>query len=129
MSGIDLRSNRFASFQFINSGTDATYSAGQMTVVEDTVGVMVESVGTSGATKSDDYPNAAVGAFVYEAEKIVVPKTTADSFAAGDVVYFNTSEAKITSSSTGNLLCGVALQAASTSATTISIALDGKSRS
>lgn len=129
MSGIDLRSNRFASFKFTNSATDSGYTAGQMTVIEDTVGVIVEAVGTSEATQSDDYPNGAVGVIVYEAEKIVVPKTTSDALAAGDVVYFDSAEAKVTTSSTGNSLCGVALEAASTSATTVTIALDGKSRS
>lgn len=85
------------------TGTASTLSAGEMTVVGDTIGVVVEDAGTS-----SEY------VLVYEAEKIVAPKAAGVSLAAGDLVYYDTSSAAVTSVSTGNTKCGRALEAAGT---------------
>ncbi|MFO8056109.1 MAG: DUF2190 family protein [bacterium] len=104
-SGLKLRT-RLESAKTLKATTDSTttHSAGDMTVVGSTIGVVVEDAGTS-----SDF------VLVYEAEKIVVPKATGISFSAGDLVYFDGAEKNVTSEATGNTKCGRALEAAGTS--------------
>ena len=114
-SGLKLRTKLESAktLKFTNQATNATYAAGAMTVIGSTIGVVVENVGTSGASTSDTYPNGPDGVLVYEAEKIVLPKLTGagESFSTGDKVYYNATEGKVTAVSTGNTLCGRALEA------------------
>lgn len=118
-SGLKLRTKLESakSLKFTNTATNATYAAGDMTVIGDTIGAIVENVGTSGQAKSDTYPNGADGVLVYEAEKIVLPKATGagQSFAAGSLIYYDAAAKNITATSTSNTKCGRALEAASTS--------------
>jgi predicted RecA/RadA family phage recombinase len=106
-SGLKLRT-KLESAKTLRAATDSTttHSAGDMIMVGDTIGVVVEDVGTS-----SDF------VLVYEAEKIVVPKATGvdESFFAGDVVYFDSANAEVTSVSTGNTKCGRALETVGTS--------------
>ncbi len=104
-SGLKLRT-RLESAKTLKATTDSTttHSAGDMVVVEDTIGVVVEDAGTSSEF-----------VLVYEAEKILVPKADGVSFSTGDLVYFDSGNNNITSESTGNTKCGRALQAAGTS--------------
>jgi len=122
-SGLKLRTKLESakSLSFINAATNATLTAGSMTVIGSTVGVVVENVGTSSQAINDTYPNGPDGVLVYEAEKIVLPKSTGtgESFSAGDRVYYDASAKKITSTSTGNTLCGRALEAAGTAETEV----------
>lgn len=122
-SGLKLRTRLESAktLSFTNPAADSTLSAGDMTVIGSTIGVVIENVGTSGQSPDDDYPNGPDGVLVYEAEKIVLPKTTTadDAFSAGDPVYYNATEAKVTGASTGNTLCGRALEAAATSDTEV----------
>jgi len=85
------------------TGTDETLSAGDMTVVGDTLGVVVEDAGVS-----SDF------VLVYEAEKIVVPKATGTgrTLAVGADVYYDASANKVTDVATSNTKCGKALEAA-----------------
>ena len=85
------------------TGTNSTHSAGDMTVVGDTLGVVVEDVGTS-----SDF------VLVYEAEKIVAPKATGVSFTPGSAVYYDAANHDVTSVSTGNTKCGRALETVGT---------------
>lgn len=85
------------------TGTNATHSAGDMIVVGDTIGVVVEDVGVS-----SDF------VLVYSAEKIAVPKAAGVSLAVGANVYYDPSAKNVTSVSTSNTKCGRALQAVGT---------------
>ena len=109
---LKMRSPNFKSFKV--TAPTATYTAGQMIKIHDTVGVIVET--------------AAVGvetALVYACEKIVVPKDTGVTFDAGDKVYYRAATAKITSTASGNTLCGRALEAGLTGGTELEIDLQG----
>ncbi len=122
-SGLKLRTKLESAktLTFTNAATNATYSAGDMIVLGDTPGVVVESVGTSGQAASDTYPNGPDGVLLYDAEKIVLPKLAGagESFSAGDRLYYNTSEGKVTAVSTSNILCGRALEDVGTSDTEV----------
>ena len=117
-SGLKLRTKLESakSLSFSNSATDATYSAGDMIAIGSTIGVVVEDVGTSGQATSDDYPNGPGGVLAYEAEKIVLPKATGvgESFAVGEKIYHNATNSNVSAVSTGNILCGRALEDAGT---------------
>jgi len=122
-SGLKLRTKLESAktLSFTNaSGTD-TYTAGDMIVVGDTIGVVVENVGISSQEVTDIYPNGPDGVLVYEAEKIVLPKNTGagESFATGDLIYYDATAKKITPTSTSNIKCGRALEAASTTDTEV----------
>jgi len=86
-SGLKLRTKLESAktLTFTNAATGSTHSAGDMTVIGSTIGVVVENVGTSGQSPDDTYPNGPDGVLVYEAEKIVLPKTTTadDAFSVG----------------------------------------------
>lgn len=103
-SGLKLRT-KLESAKTLRATTDATTtrSAGDMIAVGDTIGVVVEDVGTS-----SDF------VLVYEAEKILVPKASDVSFSEGDVVYFDPAQGEVTSVATSNTKCGRALEAAGT---------------
>lgn len=107
-----LRSPNFKSVK-VTTPT-AGYTAGQMVKIAQLVGVIVESktVGQEAV-------------HVYQAEKIVLPKSTGVTFAVGDKVYFNTSAAKITSTASGNTLCGRALAVGLTGDTELECELQG----
>ena len=106
-SGLKLRT-RLQSAKTLRAATDATttHSAGDMVVVGDTIGIVVE-----------DAPVSSFFVLVYEAEKVVVPKATGvgESFEAGDAVYFDDANGVITATTTDNTKCGIALEAAGTS--------------
>jgi predicted RecA/RadA family phage recombinase len=85
------------------TGTEDSYEAGAMIKVGDTIGIVAEDAG-----ENSEF------VLVYEAEKIVAPKATGTgiSFAAGDSVYYDATAKKTTNASSGNTLCGKALEAA-----------------
>lgn len=60
---------------------------------------------------------------MYDGEVIDAPKATGtgQSFAAGDFIYFDASSNNFTTTATGNTLCGRALEAATTAATTMRV--------
>ncbi len=122
-TGLKLRTKLESakSLTFTNAATNATYAAGAMTVIGSTIGVAVENVGTSGQAASDTYPNGPDGVLVYEAEKIVLAKETGAGmdFSAGDVIYYDAANKRVTATSTGNTACGRVLEDASTSATEV----------
>jgi len=112
-----LRSQVFSSMRV--TAPSPGYTAGQMVKIEDTVGVIVEAADTG---------DEAV--LVYKAEKIVVPKDITsgqNTFAAGDKVYFDATDENVNSESSGNTLCGRALEAAVAADTEVLIELDGTS--
>lgn len=111
-TNLKLRSPNFKSTKL--TAPSAGYTAGQMVKVEDTVFIIVTTAAVGVAT-----------AAIYWAEKVVVPKATGVTFAVGDKVYFDASAAKITSVASGNTLCGRALVAAGSSATTAEIEFNG----
>jgi predicted RecA/RadA family phage recombinase len=103
-SGLKLRTKlESAKTLKATTGTSETLSAGEMTVVGNTVGVVVEDAGTS-----SDF------VLVYEAEKIVAPKATGTSrtFSVGANVYYDSANRKVTNVATGNSKVGKALEAA-----------------
>lgn len=91
-------------------------TAGQMDLIEDMVGVWAE---TKDAGEQC--------AFIYQADKIFVPKGTdsLDIFAAGDKVYFDHADENVNISSGGNTLCGRALEPADAADTGVLITLNG----
>ena len=97
------------------TGEEESYEAGAMIKVEGTIGIVAEDAG-------ENYRKFVL---VYEAEKIVVPKATGTgiSFAAGDSVYYDATAKKVTNGSSGNTLCGKALEAAGESADEVLIDL------
>jgi len=99
-TGLKLRT-KLESAKTLSAQTDGstTRSAGDMAVVGNTIGVVVED-----AEVSSEF------VLVYEAEKIVVPKAATVVFAPGEKCYFDAAAGKVTSISTGNNLCGVALE-------------------
>lgn len=111
-TALKMRSPNFKSFEV--TAPSAGYTAGQMVKIHDTVGVIVETAALAAKT-----------ALVYAAEKIVVPKDTGVTFDAGDKVYFNAATAAITSTASGNTLCGRALAAGLTGDTELEIDLQG----
>ena len=103
-SGLKLRTKlESAKTLKATTGTSETLSAGGMTVVGDTLGVVVEDAGTS-----SDF------VLVYEAEKIVAPKATGTgrTLATGANVYYDAAAKNVTDVATGNTKCGKALEAA-----------------
>ncbi len=90
---------------------------GQMDLIEDTVGVYAQDADTG-----EDV------AFIYHAEKIVVPKSStsgAGEFTAGDKVYFDHADAEVNNDSGSNYMCGIALEDATADDTEVLIDLDG----
>jgi len=108
-----MRSPIFASMQLI--APSGGYTAGDMIKVQDTVGVIAED---AAVTKP--------AVLIYGCEKIVVPKVvgTGITFAAGDKVYYNGASA-VTNVSSGNTLCGRALEAADATDDEVMIDLKG----
>ena len=103
-TGLKLRTNlESAKTLKAKTGGSETCSAGDMLKVHDTIGVVVE-----GAEANSEF------VLVYEAEKIVAPKTTGAgiSFDAGDNVYYDAAAKSVTNASSNNTLCGKALEAA-----------------
>jgi len=103
-TGLKLRT-KLESVKTLRATTDATttHSSGDLIVVEDTIGVVVEDVAIS-----SDF------VLVYEAEKIVVPKATGQSFTVGDAVFYDPANANVTAVTTDNTKCGRALEAVGT---------------
>jgi hypothetical protein len=66
-------------------------------------------------------------AFVYQADKILVPKVDGSglSIAQGEKVYFVSASAAVTGTAGSNTLCGRCLEAAVAGDTTVLIALNG----
>lgn len=90
---------------------------GEMDMIHDTVGVYAQD--------ADDGVDVA---FIYHAEKVVVPKdhgTGASHFYAGDKVYYDVSEHAVTATALGNYWCGIALEEADDDAEEVLIDLKG----
>jgi len=97
----------------------ADYTAGEMTKIEDTVGVIIN------ATSSGD-----TAVLNYQAAKIVVACVAVTSgnladLAAFSKVYFDATNKEVTNESAGNTLCGIVLVAPSVGDETIEIHLMG----
>lgn len=115
ISAPNIRSKDWYSFPVTLS---ATVTAGQLDKVEDTVGLYYE-----------EGDSEEVVSFVFRANAVLVTKITTDTFAAGDKVYYNDYVSKVSSNSSGNTLCGIALEAATNTDTTVLIYLDGTPKS
>jgi predicted RecA/RadA family phage recombinase len=92
-------------------------TAGQMDLIEDTVGVFAQTAATGEQV-----------ALIYHAEKILVPKsqtTGAGEFTAGDKVYFDHADAEVNNDSSGNYLCGICVKDAALADAEVLIDLDG----
>ncbi len=91
-------------------------TAGDMAQVQNTVGIYL---------KTNDA--AAIGAFLYRARKVIVPKDAASgiTFAQGAKVYFDSANAEVTNEASGTYLCGVCLVAAVAADASVEIELDG----
>lgn len=111
--GLELRSPNFKSVQVTLTGT---VTAGLMAKRQELVGVYAEA-GVSGD----------VVEFIYQCDKIVVPKAAATgyTFTQGDKVYFDAAEAGVNNSSSGNTLCGRALETVTETDTEVEIELNG----
>jgi predicted RecA/RadA family phage recombinase len=102
---------------FIVTAISPGVTAGQADYIHDTVGVY--------ATAADTGEEVA---FIYRACKIRVPKRTGSTngiLEAGDKVYFDHAAADFSNDSSGNVLCGICLEAAGAADTTILIDLFG----
>jgi len=115
ITGIKLRCGpeHWASMIITHSGTIV---AGVMAKLNDTVGVYF-----SGGDSGDK------DAFVYQADKILVPKVAESDqeIAQGAKVYFVAAEAAVTGDSDSNTLCGRCIEAAGALDTTVLISLHG----
>jgi predicted RecA/RadA family phage recombinase len=85
-----------------------------MVKIQDTVGVIMET-----ATLAEET------VLIYSCEKIVVPKSTGVTFSAGAKVYYDSAVDKITSTASGNTLCGRALEDGESADTELEIDLQG----
>lgn len=114
MSGINLRSPKFESVKF--AAPSPGLDRGQMYKQGSLIGVIFEDTATG-----DD------AVLCYKAEKIVVPKKTGTGFslAIGDKVYYDSTNKRVTSATTGNTLCGRVLVAAGINDATVEIVLNG----
>ncbi len=95
------------------------YTAGRMLLLEDVVGVIVQTV-ASGST----------AVLNYQAAKIIVPCVEITSgnladFAVGSKVYFDATDQEVNATAGGNTLCGIVLVAPSVGDETIEIHLMG----
>jgi predicted RecA/RadA family phage recombinase len=115
ISAPHIRSKEWDSFEVTLTGT---ITAGLLEKIQDTVG-MYYKAGVSGAVVN----------FVYRAKKALVDKVTTDTLAAGQKVYYNDYVNKVSSNSSGNTLCGICVEAAGNTATTVLIDLDGAPKS
>lgn len=111
-TALKLRNPNFKSVKV--TAPSAGYTAGQMVKVGEQVGVIVET-----KTSGNDT------ALIYDCEKIVVPKSTGVTFIVGAKVYFDASAAKITSTASGNTLCGRANAVGASADTELEISLLG----
>jgi predicted RecA/RadA family phage recombinase len=97
----------------------ANYDAGEITKIEDTVGVVVHD------TDSGDE-----GVLVYQAAKILVACVAITSgnladFAEGCKVYFDAADKEVNESASGNTLCGIVVVQPSVGDETVLIHLMG----
>jgi predicted RecA/RadA family phage recombinase len=102
---------------FIVTAPSGGVTRGQMDLIHDTVGVYAQD-----ADVGEDV------AFIYHAEKIVVPKAAATSgpaFEAGDKVFFDHPNAEVKTTSGGYYLCGIAVKPAAALDIEVEIDLDG----
>lgn len=102
---------------FVVTAPSGGVTAGQMDLIEDTVGVYAQT-----ADAGEDV------AFIYEAEKILVPKSTttgAGEFTAGDKVYFDHTDEEVNNDSGSNYLCGICVKDADVDDTEVLIDLHG----
>lgn len=92
-------------------------SAGDLAVEDDIVGMYFTDADTGDTV-----------AFMYRIPRVVVPCDDAATgdLQAGDKVYFDASEAEVTTSSGGNKLCGIVLESASLGDTEVLIDFDGR---
>lgn len=99
---------------FLATAPSGGVTAGDMAKVQDSVGIYVETAAVT----------VTVG-FIYKAEKVVCPAASAATFSVGDKVYFDSTNAEITNTASGNTLCGVATVAKTAGQTEAEIELDG----
>ncbi len=113
LTGLLLHLNRFKQF---NVTLAAAVLEGDMGKVQECVGVYA-SKGAIGDVVS----------FIYQAEKISLPKTAATgvTFKAGDKVYFDSGAGAVSVGGSGGSFCGIALKDALFSDTTVEVELDG----
>ena len=91
-------------------------TAGLMAKVEDTIVVYVETADAGVEVSA-----------IYWAEKIELPKeSTTVTFTQGDKVYFDETNAEVTSTASGNTLIGIATEDAAATATTVEVDFNGK---
>lgn len=115
-TGLKLRSKlEYAhTLSFTNASPTDAFAAGSMTMVNDTVGIVVEPVGVSTSSPCADWPHGPNGVLIYQAERVVVPKATGSrlSFAVGERVYYDANARKVTPLALCTILCGRALASA-----------------
>lgn len=128
----ELRSNKVKSKKFTQTATNVTNTKGLLYKDGLFIGFMLENVGTSGSSKSDDFPNANEGVLYYAAERVILPKEAGGGFgfSIGDVAYFddNGGSQKLTTTTTSNTKCAVVLVAVATDATQVEVDLQGDGR-
>lgn len=113
-TNLKLRADKWDSMKV--TAPSGGYTAGLLTKVQDTVGVIVEAAAA-----------AAEAILIYRCAKIVVAKVaaTGKTLAAGQKVYYKAASNAVTGDSTGNTLCGRCTVAAGATDTTVEIDLDG----
>jgi hypothetical protein len=113
-TNLKIRSDKFSSVKF--TAPTGGVVAGAMRAQGSIIGVVAESKDA-----------AAEAVLIYRCEKIVVPKVAATgvTFTVGAKVYFKSASAAVTNASTGNTLCGRALEAAAADDDEVLIDLEG----
>lgn len=113
-----LHSENFRSFPFTSA---ASYDAGELEKIEDTVGVVLGPNG--GDSESGD-----LSTLIYKADKITVVKSTTtgqNAWLAGAKLYLDEGEKAVCDEASGNILCGIALEENVAADTEALIELDG----
>lgn len=116
-SGLKLRCPLGDCESFIVTAPSGGVTAGQMDLIEDTVGIYAQDTDAGEEV-----------AFIYQAPKILVPKsvtTGAGEFTAGDKVYFDHADEEVNNDSGSNYQCGIALEDAAVGDTEVLIKLNG----
>lgn len=127
-NGLKLRTKmECAKILFFTNSTHEEYKSGDMLIVGNTIGVLVEAVGATGYSPSKEFPNGPDGVLVYEAEKIYLPKKTGEHFCVGETVYFSQTLKVLTRRGSVALIpCGIAIEVAELSEEQVFVDLCGR---
>jgi len=128
MAGLNLLSPDYESMDFANDTTDVTFAAGEMHVLDETIGVFAQNVGTVDQEGEPiNFPNANNGTFIHKAARINLPKETGAGFdmAQGLEVFYDATNKRLTVDSTNNTKCASVRTAVATDDAFVDVSFNG----